>query len=517
MNRFAGLLVLFIIASFPQILWGLRTFVVRDFGNFSYPLAHYLRECFWRGEIPLWNPLNDCGLPFLAQWNTQALYPPALFYLILPLSWSLGVFCLLHLFWGGLGMFLLARHWTQNHFAAAFAGVVFAFNGLMLNSVVWPATIAGLAWMPWVVWLVDRAWREGGKTLVLAVFAGALQMLSGAVEPIALTWILLGTLGLIEFIRGKIPRTKIALRAPLIVLLISGLSAAQLLPFLDLASHSNRQDALYQGSQWPMPVTGWFNFLAPLFHYQSSGDGYYLQIGQFWTISYYVGVVVVALAVWSVFRVKSFRVWALAVLTIMCLVLALGEGTPIYGWLCLHVKAISSMRFPIKFVVLPVFALPLLAAWGLAKRPPTGPRQWLLFWIVPVILTAVIIGIAHQYRVPNDDYHATLLNALFRLAFLTAIVTALFLLSRTPQPRPLQLLVLSLVWLDLYLHLPQPPTTVPATYSTPFERKVTLPAPGNSRAMIPGEALHTLIFASDPDATHNYLFQRFSLFSDCNR
>ena len=99
-RRFATLLALLVLASYPQVWFGFQTFVYRDFVVFSYPNAYYLRESFWRGEIPLWNPLNNCGVPFLAQWNMQALYPPALFYLLLPLSWSLGVFCLLHLFLG---------------------------------------------------------------------------------------------------------------------------------------------------------------------------------------------------------------------------------------------------------------------------------------------------------------------------------------------------------------------------------------------------------------------------------
>ena len=90
-------------------------------------------------------------------------------------------------------MFFLAQRWTQNRPAAAFAGIVFAFNGLMLNSLMWPATVAGLGWMPWVVWLTERAWREGGRTLVLAAVAGALQMLSGGTEVTLLTWVLLGT------------------------------------------------------------------------------------------------------------------------------------------------------------------------------------------------------------------------------------------------------------------------------------------------------------------------------------
>ena len=90
---FAFLLVLLIFAAFPQVLLGLQAFVVRDFGFFAYPLAHFQREAFWRGEIPLWNPYNNCGIPFLAQWNTMPLYPGALIYLLLPLTWSLSFFC----------------------------------------------------------------------------------------------------------------------------------------------------------------------------------------------------------------------------------------------------------------------------------------------------------------------------------------------------------------------------------------------------------------------------------------
>jgi len=85
-RRFSVLLAILVLAAYPQVVLGLQTFVYRDFGIFSYPLAHYFRESFWRGEIPLWNPLNNCGVPFLAQWNTQVLYPPALFYLVLGAS-----------------------------------------------------------------------------------------------------------------------------------------------------------------------------------------------------------------------------------------------------------------------------------------------------------------------------------------------------------------------------------------------------------------------------------------------
>jgi hypothetical protein len=189
--RFGIFLALLVFAAFPQVLLGLHTFVVRDYGFYSYPTAFFQQECFRHGELPFWDPFSNCGTPFLAQWNTMPLYPPALIYLTLPLTWSLSFFCLLHLWFAGVGMFYLARRWTGNNFAAAFAGVAFSFNGLTLNLLMWPSHIATLSWMPWVILAVESAWREGGRKIFLAAIVGALQMLAGGPETIFLTWLLL--------------------------------------------------------------------------------------------------------------------------------------------------------------------------------------------------------------------------------------------------------------------------------------------------------------------------------------
>src|SRR5208337_4036250 len=190
-SRFALLLGLLVVAAFPGVLLGGTTFIIRDFGLFSYPVAYFHRQCFWRGELPLWNPLNNCGLPFLAQWNTLTLYPLSLIYLLLPLKWSLSFFCLAHLYWGGLGMYFLAQRWTNNRLAAGLAGVIFSFNGLTLNFLMWPSHVATFSWLPGVLCLGQRAWREGGKALVWGTLAGAMQMLAGGPETIVATWVIL--------------------------------------------------------------------------------------------------------------------------------------------------------------------------------------------------------------------------------------------------------------------------------------------------------------------------------------
>ena len=112
-RRFGIALTLIILAAFPEVILGKQTFAFRDFSIFGYPIAFYHKESFWRGEMPLWNPLNGFGIPFLAQWNTMTLYPLSLIYLLLPLPWSLNLFCLVHLFLGGMGMFYLAWRWTD--------------------------------------------------------------------------------------------------------------------------------------------------------------------------------------------------------------------------------------------------------------------------------------------------------------------------------------------------------------------------------------------------------------------
>jgi hypothetical protein len=364
--RFALLLALLVFAAFPQVILGLETFVVRDYGFFAYPLAHFQQECFRHGELPLWDPYNNCGVPFLAQWNTMPLYPPSLIYLLLPLQWSLSFFCLLHLWFAGFGMFFLARRWTGNSFAAAFAGVAFAFNGLTLNLLMWPSHIATLSWMPWVVLAVELAWREGGRKIILAAFAGALQMLAGGPEIIFLTWILLLALWVQQFVKGESPRVSMLWRFPLVVALVMALAAAQLLPFLDLAVHSQR-NAGYADTRWSMPGWGWANFLVPMAFGRTWTEGVFFQNGQYWTSSYYLGIGALWLALLAVWTIRERRVWLLGAAAMVALIFALGENTFVYPALRKIIPQLSLMTYPVKYVILTAFLVPLLAAFALAR------------------------------------------------------------------------------------------------------------------------------------------------------
>ncbi|MBC8002004.1 MAG: hypothetical protein H7X97_05400, partial [Opitutaceae bacterium] len=392
--RFALLLIGVFCACFSDVIFGGATFYFRDFAHFGYPLAHYHRESFWRGEIPLWNPLNDCGLPFLAQWNTLVLYPGSLFYCIFPLQWSLAVYCLAHLVIAGAGMYHLARRWTGSSLGASVAGVAFSINGLALNFLMWPNNVAALAWMPFVILFVEdaTAGRKGG--MLKAALFGGLQMLCGAPEVIMTTWVIAGVLSFATSAWSLTGLIRVGLRLGLVVGLVSGVAAAQLLPFLDLLTHSHR-DAGFGQAHWAMPATGWANFLVPLFRAVESTTGVFMQYDQFWTSSYYLGVGVILLALVGALIVRNARVYALGLLALLGLMLAMGNDGFLLPVLHKLFPASGYMRFPIKLVMLTMVTVPLLAAYGVAEcfGDRARPVARLMIWVgaAMAILIAAIL------------------------------------------------------------------------------------------------------------------------------
>ncbi len=251
-GRLLLLLGVLIVISEPGIVFGTRVFTYRDAGLFTYPVTYYFRDSFWHGHWPLWNPYNNCGIPFLAQWNTLTLYPGSLIYLLLPMPWSLNFYLIAHVFMAALGMYWLCPYWFGSRFGASVAAMAFAWNGLTLQFLAWSSHIAALAWMPWVVLTCARATREGGRRWVWAALAGACQMLTGAPETVLFTWLIVGAMVVLDVAQRKQTLRHAIMRLALVVMVVCALSAAQLLPWLDLLAHGDRSSAS-GGDAWALP------------------------------------------------------------------------------------------------------------------------------------------------------------------------------------------------------------------------------------------------------------------------
>ena len=524
LSKLLLLIATFVVIAFPTVVIGTNSFFYRDMGQFAYPLAQFHRESFWRGEIPFWNPYNNCGLPFFAQWNTLVLYPGSLIYLLLPLPWSLNLFVLAHLLLAAAGMYCLARHWTNNGFAAAVAGLAFAWNGLTLHALMWTNNIAALGWMPWVVLATERAWSEGGRRIVFAALAGSMQMLCAGPEIILLTWLIIGLLALRDLLKRDATRMRILFRFALCGLLVFALCAVQLLPFLDLLRHSQR-DTAFGGTVWAMPLWGLANFLVPLFGCTPSLVGVYSQDAQQWTSSYYMGIAVVVFAVLSLLG-KNDRARWMGGIAVVGLVLSLGDNGLIYTALKKVLPVLGFIRFPIKYVVLVAFALPLLAAIGVAildqrLDAPTLRRSSLqTVSVVVLALTALIVVVGWLVPVSGASSVTVVKSGITRIIFLAAIAGAMIWLNRQTEPSRKRLImcaVLALMALDVLTHMPRQNPTVPnrAYGSLPSDIS-SVPKLGESRAMIGPPMQRMLESAATPDPFTLFTGYRRMLLSDCN-
>jgi hypothetical protein len=525
--RFSLWLVAALIVGFLPVVIGARSFHFFDYGVLGYPVAFHHREAFWRGEFfPLWNPLSNCGVPFLAQWGTMTLYPGALIYLLLPLPWSLGLFCVLHLFLGGLGMFFLARARWGSPFAAALAGTAFTFSGAVLAALVWPNWTVALGWMPWVVWLAEQAWREGGgRRIALAALAGAMQLMAGVPELALFTWLIVGAI-CAPALAGRQVAAGLALRRlAAVVALIATLSLAQLLPFLELLENSQRH-AGFATDKWAMPLWGWGNLLVPLFHHFRTPQGFYFQEGQSFLVSYYPGVTVLLLAVLAVVLRRDRATGLLAGLTVLGLVLAWGERGMLYGWLRAVFPPLGIGRYTVKFVFIAAFILPLLAAGGMARllSPERASRTRTArpLWLGAAALLAlmfIVVWLGFLQRFPYDQPVLAAWNALGRAAFLTAGAALAWFAIRAATPpatRWLQFGLLALIAADGLTHKPGLNPTLPADVFRPGLVEFKPPRAGEGRVMISPGAERSLLRSEVADPRTDFTGKRLALWSNLN-
>ena len=95
----------------------------------------YLMAQTWETtrSLPSWTPANLSGMPLAAHQVAMRFYPPAWLFLFLPLNPVFNLLYVLHLFWGGLGIYSLLRIGYRLDYIPALVGALtFALGGKLL-------------------------------------------------------------------------------------------------------------------------------------------------------------------------------------------------------------------------------------------------------------------------------------------------------------------------------------------------------------------------------------------------
>jgi len=512
-----------LIAEYPEVVFSDFTFFFRDFGIFSYPDAYYLRECFLHQELPQWNPLNEFGLPFLAQWNTMTLYPGNLLLLIFPIQWSLAVFNLVHLIFGATGMYLLAKQITGNNFAAAVAGIGYEFNGVTLNSLMWCNNIAALGWMPYTIISSYNAMQQKTrKSVIIAIIIAAIQILTGAPEIIGISWlIIIGFMGVEIFSQNKINLSSIVTTLIVLIGAIT-LTLVQTLPFYQLLSNSHRYIA---GGDSSWALSSPLNLIAPLLNTFQWNYGVFFQKDQYWTSSTYISLTVVWLAIAGSIYGKT-RLKIIAVLfALVGIFLSMGNNSFLYPLATRISGILELIRFPVKFIILSVFLIPLLAAFGLTQILNINSRIdrkkiATLFLIAIGLIVAVAIcsnkgfaseqsgGIQKNYFIKNTG-----LRTLFLSLSIGLIYGATYFKKASKY---LFIFLIIIIFLDIKTHLPrQNPTVENWVYSPQLLADERPAGFKNGRILTRHDKDFTFISISN-DAALEMISKRLGLFSNLN-
>ncbi|MBV9850704.1 MAG: hypothetical protein JO250_13605 [Armatimonadetes bacterium] len=408
-----------------------------------YPWRLFAAQSLRAGWLPLWNPHQLCGTPFVANSQSAVFYPPNLLFCLLPVARAFGVSAGLHLALTGLFLygFLRSGAFGLSPPAALVGAVAWQMSTWQVAWLALPTFLCVSCWLPLALWLTWRAiappapdsggedppapgprgagrWASLGVSLGLMLLAGHLQI---ALYCVGLTcayalFLLSGSPG-IGGGGGRLAGILLALG------LMLGLAAPQLLPAIELAKASHRAGAPvnWQGYQnytaLAVPALSLVTLWLPGFFGSPTEGTYWGPMSNGGPSGYtenacYIGILALGLAFLGVAATwrqrRPTRFFTLAAL--ISLLMAL--GTPLDA--------------------LPYFGLPGFAQSG-------SPGRVLVVWT----LCAAILAGAGAERLVRGPAHGgrTALGAggAFALAFLLALGGTIAWITRNGSPSVLQI------------------------------------------------------------------------------
>jgi O-antigen/teichoic acid export membrane protein len=248
----------------------------------NYQWKSFIRAQIAQGEVPLWNPYQFSGIPFLAAGQHSALYPISIIYYIMPLWLAYGWFTVVNLWLAGVFMYLFGRGLGISRTGAMLAGVIYQFCGFVIASVVFQMMIGALPWLPLMLLMAEYIVREeslfGRKTAIpwVAIGAAALGMnvLAGHVEvtlySLLITGYYAGFRWLVDWWRNRQHGVTLRKAGWLLVMVVLGigLAAIQFLPLVEFANTNWRSERsnLETVLSYAHPIRDVLQFIMPNFY-----------------------------------------------------------------------------------------------------------------------------------------------------------------------------------------------------------------------------------------------------------
>ncbi len=468
-----------------------RILAAFDMGHMQYFWAYFKKECFLDGILPLWSPYIFGGHPHAALPDAAVFYPPDVLYLALPLGPAMNVSLVMHQLAAGIFTYLYCREIKLQSTASLLGAIVFMLHGFFANQLMLGHIdiVRTACYLPAVLFFVERGLaRKSLRSYLCGSVALALQILCGHPQMYFYTVLFIGLyVGLRMMLFGDLKDEGWRFFSPLlvvlsVVVLAVCLSIFQLLltfEFSQLSDRASRStDFAFLGSAHPVFFPQLFFPNLTIDHnppkYESGG---------------YAGILPLAAAVFALIgcRRKNRHVVLMGIAALLSLLLMFGGRAPLLHFIYYLVPGMNFFRIHMRIVLVFGFCVSVLSAIGIqelfsgASRRESPKAYWAALGIV-VGAIIVLISMSAFWRdhLSRSDFMGwNTLQAveeavrwsdtpvLLPLLMLAVAGTGLYFMGRVRMSGKMQIIIVGVVWLDLFTASSGKIDTIPVERLTP--------------------------------------------------
>ncbi len=359
---------------FVEIFLQDARFIDRDLLHVWYPVGQSIADAFQGTGSFLWDGGIGHGVPFLARWAHGVLYPSHWLVALLPVDTAITVGIFLHLVLAACAMRRLALRYTSNTSAAWLAGLCFAFGGYFLSMIGLGTYLFSSALLPLSLLALHRLAERPDLSRALQLsLVMMLQVLVPDPQTLYFEVLVLAPVVLLLHTSRAVRGRAVLAFALAGALALAG-GTAQLWPTWEMYSHSVRAGGLpAETAVWAFHPLRVLELAAPgVFGNPTTGTTFWApflvnsHIDRSWTSSIHLGLVPLVGLLFLPWRGRRRVIIAWGCVTLLFLVLALGNRTPLFA-LLQQLPVLGSFRFPEKYMLFVVLGISLLGCVGLGR------------------------------------------------------------------------------------------------------------------------------------------------------
>lgn len=200
-----------------------------------YPWKTIAIDAIKDGRLPLWNPYNFSGAPLLANFQSQALYPFNVLYLLFPKHSAWTALVILQPLLAAYFMYLYMKKTGIGLFGSWLSALSYGFSGFLAVWLEYNTIGHVILWLPLMLLAIEHL-RTGVSTRWLAVLAGTHAMALTAGHPQLFAY---ESAYVILYAACRVRRATLGYITGSALLGI-GIAGIQLIPGLELIVHAAR-------------------------------------------------------------------------------------------------------------------------------------------------------------------------------------------------------------------------------------------------------------------------------------